>query len=315
MDAVERALLDAWRSSREAAERDTRLARLAWRRSGQKIVTQALRSRCMVLRAADRRLGGYAEVVWKGEVERAGRCYRRVEFVLGRSGVRGLCGPVYIAWPGVGIDEAGVLLGVTSNTVRRWVRGGLLSSGGCVRGGPKPRRRVWTDRAFAPGHCVIADPRTVTFEDLTSHVPSGYTQSIGWVNRRHFSSTRLYFWECPLCGGLAKKLFWPVPTMTLGRFYGGEPHRGHAVAGGFACSGCVGFRYDYQDQYVNPRTGKGYDAWDHYVQRVSGGVLRGGDVDREAVLSAAREADRALPLGVGEVVELGPLGGECEGGG
>ena len=309
MDAVERAMLAAWWSVREEAGRDAVLARRVLRRSRQKFVRQALRSRCLVLRAADRRLERFAEVVWKGEVEVGGRSYRRVAFALDRAGARGLCAPVWIPWPGVGVGDAAGMLGVTEHTVRRWVRCGLLDAAGSGCCGPSPRRRVWTVRPLAPGGVVTADPRTVSCEDLSVCVGEGYRQTLGWVNRGHFHNTRMYFWECPLCGGLARKLFWPVPTMTLGRFYAGEPHVGHAMPEGFACLRCAGLWYDFRDQYVNPRTGKGYDAWDRYVQRVSGGVLRGCDVDREAVLAAAGEAEGGSAAGGGEVVELGPLGG------
>jgi len=137
---------------------------------------------------------------------------------------------------------------------------------------------------------------------LAERVPGDFLQQLQRVDRRLDGAgcsasparrvrSRVFQWVCPEddggCGRLVYKLYLPMPTWTLMQALGGvtTPIDLHGLA--FRCLRCAGLLYESAERTSSPgRRRRGgrrrVDVWDRFIKRISGGVLRGGEVDRRA---------------------------------
>jgi len=167
MGLLDRELLDAWWEVRgllmsTGAGRVEALRRFDCFARSQ--LSAPLRSWALVLRASDGRIEGVGEEGTEGPSHRGIEGWGRDggtevqrgegvgevggydgvtgELVLTRSVLEGLCRPVEIGWPGVRVDEAAGMLGVSRQTIWRWfekARNGRRGKARNEEGGKGPR--------------------------------------------------------------------------------------------------------------------------------------------------------------------------------
>ena len=294
MDDLDLALLDAW-------NRAGGKARVERKPTG--VITRPLRSWALVLRANDSRLLDHAS----GFLDEEDRYW--VE--LTGEAVRGLCGWVRISWPGVSPVEAAARFGVNIKTIHAWAKKGLvvvdryikpwlrakegpveLRSDGQLARGARGEVRVWTRTAVDPNGGVWSPPWGTLREGLAEDVPLDFRQLIRRGTMRLPQGAGLAAWQCPKCAEWAAKVYMPMPVWTIARAMGKDrddtpPEVRLAEAGGFFCRRCVGLIYESAERTswggkTNKRRPSAdrrrVAAWDRFVKRISGGVLRGGDV-------------------------------------
>ncbi len=272
-----------------------------------KMLRKPLRSFCLVVRAGDLRApGGCDGALWEDWCAAAGRPYTEPPKAPGGTKprevsmeamefdarlVKSLCAPISIGYPGVPLTVACEMFGVRHGTVYRWEKRGLVHIRRMKKDPKHGQDLTWpcektkrlgkcalvtTNGLIDPGGEVWCGPWGDWRRAMVDRVPGDWGQ---WVWRYWSSAGRhgMWRWICPRCGGGAVKLYWPMPVMTVAKFFGDEPRGDMTGLGEFVCRGCAGFMYDSEE--MNP----GYEAhedkvWDWFVRRLTEGRMRGSDL-------------------------------------
>jgi DNA-binding CsgD family transcriptional regulator len=125
MDALDVALLSAWRRLSERVRGDRVEARKRAARRLLKSMRRAPREWCLAVRSNDTRISPWAGCVIEPSEKWVG--LRRAHTVtLSGEVLRKLCAPVEIPWPGVSHIRAGDMLGRSPDVLRRWIKRGAL---------------------------------------------------------------------------------------------------------------------------------------------------------------------------------------------
>jgi len=299
MDDLDRRLIEAWGRRKQTLVDKQPVAPIpagegaARGKHAGRTYTRPVRSQCLVLRASDRRVDELSDemVVPAGYVEVEPGHERDVQAVRVNAGVVSrLCGPVSIFWPGVSVAQAARRFGVNPTTVRRWAKRGLVVMDRDVnRADPKRSTwRVWTRQAVDPSGQVWSGPWWGGGAGhLAESIPQGFGQTLLRTHRCLGAKSIVWEWLCAGCGRRAAKVYRPVEVLTVGKWLGEqETGAGDAVLlgegrseGRFVCRRCVGLIYESSERTSQPERGRGVNVWDRFVKRVSGGVLRGRDVE------------------------------------
>ncbi|MCC7406687.1 MAG: hypothetical protein IT442_01355 [Phycisphaeraceae bacterium] len=306
MDAIDRALFEAWGRVCEMLKSNPKKLARRRRRLGRKEMRGVPRACCLAVRASDHRITGWNAVLlpegeqideeaWEGEL-----------VVVSGYLIRKLCKPVEIPWPGVPWYEAATMLGVDKMMVEAWVRRGKFEvryvPASTLGHGGRPVPVVWRRGRMDPGFNHAQGPERVWGSGWTSrweHVPEEYEQEIRrwrvWRTRRGKLVFRGWQWECPgrmdeegnfvRCGRRSHTLYMPVPVWTVGKAMGAENPLGVEVEEAWgrrtlACRHCWGMVHL---TWTEPR-----HAWNTLVRYFSGGVLYGREVPMpEGVMEGA----------------------------
>lgn len=118
MDDLDQALADAWWRVWRRCEENPGEALKRWRRCREGAFARPVRAWCLAVRASDTRLtsdNGFAvhEEMFEDRQPHP-------VFLTG-AGLRAVCGPVSIPWPGVPLQEAAARLGRSREALRRWL--------------------------------------------------------------------------------------------------------------------------------------------------------------------------------------------------
>ncbi|MBI1338046.1 MAG: hypothetical protein GC164_13950 [Phycisphaera sp.] len=288
-DALDRAILGAlWRLREHAPADDLRARAAGALRDRHTALDRPLRSWSLVLRATDSRLA----------CEMRERDAGRELVVLGRGLVERLCSPVMIDWPGVCVREAADRFGVSTVTIWRWAKAGLIQRWVDENRADRKRDavRFWTRVPFDVSMRVNTHgPWGSVRRGLVRHVPEDFEQRLEWerdTNDRGEPGR----WVCPGCGRFVERMYWPVRFWTVLAHLAGEMlELGDRMVGeGFSCRRCAGLWYESNEgSWGRLRVGEegGGDmgitkckgrsraiAWDRFVRRLTGGLLRGDEV-------------------------------------
>jgi hypothetical protein len=171
MDDFDANLTDAWNQVWERCQRDPAEARRRWERARSASFTKVPRVWCVALRAGDSRIGEDFGAFFGVE---AAAEQREHEVVVTGAGLRRLCAPVRIDWPGVTLVQAGRLLGHHANALRRWlpIQPGRSRAQRAVAA-PQTWREIVSPRA----------PLCVRYEKAQSHGHNGYDVPVVWAER------------------------------------------------------------------------------------------------------------------------------------
>ncbi|QNN25332.1 MerR family DNA-binding transcriptional regulator [Planctomycetales bacterium ZRK34] len=277
MDELDRQILDGSAARLEAGA----AARLG------RHLQKPLRTHALVLRAGDRRWIPGIPVSDDAE---------RIE--LEGHEVRAMCEPVFVPPPGLTMRQVARKFGVSVNTIRRWEKRGLVvvrrfdgkhqarslthsrdltgrgSSGPeDARAFPYARRfpklnmtLVYTPYALDPGGEVWQMPWGFVRRYLYERVDDSFYQELVRVRRRIGAQGGMWQWICPRCGQQVFKVYLAMGPWTARHYLGNE-----AVMIGerFACRRCAELVYE---------SAECTEAWDRFVQRLSGGLMRGEEV-------------------------------------
>jgi len=231
--------------------------------------------------------------------------------------VRRLCEPIRIERPGVSIRDAAARFGVGVNTIKRWETKGLLvirrfegkhacrrifpdsyylppgvepDDTGEAEGASAPRslskhedarmcpvvRRfprmnvalVWTPWALDPGGEVWRMPWGQVRRHVAQLVPHEFSQTLVRVRRGIGAQRGMWQWICPGCGALVFKMYLAIRPWTAMHHLGADDGADR-VARRFVCRSCAKLVYE---------SAECTDAWDRFVQRLSGGMVRGSEI-------------------------------------
>ncbi len=118
MDAIDRALVEAWGRVAPGVRADRALA---LRRSLRRSRLRPMRPWCLCIRAGDTRLNVHA---WVPKYLPEAR--EPHEIVIYSDTIRELCKPVTIPWPGWDWERAAHALGRPPESLSSWIRGGVF---------------------------------------------------------------------------------------------------------------------------------------------------------------------------------------------
>lgn len=320
-DELDLALMDAWRRAQEQLKHDPEALEKIMRRRGMAVYARPLRSWSLVLRANDKRIvgDGVDDVVtlcagavrtWCSPVvigypgvslDEAAGLFGVNRTTVSRWAGREGCGWWQDVKRQMSEFEADPPPPGMPSSYR--VSGRLLELEHLYnRANPKrSETRVWTPgtHGLDPGGEVWSADWGALRVGLAGLVPEGFEQELVRVRRglgavqttgRCASPatrlrSRVWQWVCPEegggCGRLVYKVYLPLPSWTLTRFWGGVdlPVEAHGLW--FRCQRCAGLAYESSERTSSPGVGKGGDrrrvcAMDRFVKRISGGVLDGG---------------------------------------
>ncbi len=161
------------------------------------------------------------------------------------------------------------------------VRGKVLTIDRYVNRADRKRDdlRVWSPTPVDPGGRIVSGPWGGLNRRLHERVPADWLQLL-----RGRRGKQCWGWSCPRCEAWVYKLYWPARVTTLGMVVGSPwAHRaweehGALVGEGFVCRRCAKLMYESTERTSRPEPGRTVDPWDRFVKRISGGVLRGGEV-------------------------------------
>jgi hypothetical protein len=291
VDDIDIALFEAWNrlSDRVRADRAERLRRLA--RRDLRSMRAPMRVWCLAVRAADSRIAHEVncDITPFKDLDR----YRQDHTVTIRApGIRALCAPVNIDWPGIPADVALARLGRHRSLAVPWIRRGIFQ----VRydyarvWSRRPGKKVpvvWSPTPLDPaadGGSPAPDVFRGVWQSNCERVPDDLRLHARRVRSgRGFAS--YWKWQCPgldgvRCGRTADILYAPLPELRLQQLLGdplrdiaGDPRLGANTA--FACGAC------HQLTSITLATP---GEWNRFVTRVSGGLLYGHEVPLPASL-------------------------------
>ncbi len=295
MDEIDHALEDAWLKVVEQLRSDPAEAKRRFEQWLGATYQRPLRSWSLVLRANDKRIDMLCMsrvidyIDWGDDEGNAAL----EEIRLTGEAVRTLCKPVMIPWPGVSIDKAAQKCGVNRVTIHRWVKAGRIVMEYDYRGNGtdkhRARKRVWTRSPIDPTgeiHAGEAQWWGAVRRFLSDCVPIEFEQIVQRTHRMLGNLAMVRFMRCPKCSRWVYKLFLPMTVGTMGGMLGKdslpEPfHENKKCLGGllFMCGRCAKLIYESAEKGSRPGKGRSVDQWDRFVKRISGGVLKGREVE------------------------------------
>ena len=298
MDELDRQLIEAWGWAERCFRARPGVAVRRYEKFVGSQLARPVRAWAMVLRAADTRIDELAD---EGKYRKAtGGLW------LDRQVVKQLCGPVMIDWPGEIPEVAAKMFGVSAVTLWRWAKkmgaaaaksrivddklGQLrrVEGGGLVRDlyinaadRKRDEVRYWTRVPIDPaGEVFTADWGTLR-RSITKFVPADFEQTVLRCFRQRAGARGQWQWRCPGCGTRVYRLYWPMPVWTIAAalcsaeaaYWATQP-----MGEGFACRRCAGLVYESSEAHWKPGDAGAAVFWDRFVQRISGGMLRGAEV-------------------------------------
>lgn len=170
MDDLDLNLLDAWDRVWERCKRDPTEARKRWRRTRGVMLGKPPRPWCLTLRSSDTRLhprnADFDSIeAWENREPH--------EVTLCGEGIRHLCAPVSIDWPGLKLKDAAKVLGKTVDAVRHWMP-------------VRPGRARGKDSKCPPRWKEIIDPTkplAVRYEHPAHYGHQGGDVAVVWTRR------------------------------------------------------------------------------------------------------------------------------------
>ncbi len=309
MDQIDVNLIDAWRRICERARRDATFAAERSKLARRAIVTRPMRASCLCVRAADTRIDDVHFALVSRRAYASGDAH---EVDLHGEGVRDVCKPVSIRYPGVRIKNFASRFGIAEAQVWRWMKKGEINvryekAGAHVGYFGKDVPWVWTRGPVDPNRMKGMEIEEIwgsLWQGLWRRVPTAFHQTVMRVPRmrpRRYKDgvTREQFrgwdWMCPgvldergkvkSCGRQVQRLYAAVPVYRVQDFLGevspvALPDLHEAVGSighegerlRFACNQCVNWMHV---QGTNPSY-----AWNMFVRQMSGGLLFGSEVER-----------------------------------
>lgn len=349
-DRLDALLVEAWEKMSARLRRDRAEAWRRFQRSRSGAMARPVREFCVTLRANDTRMDD-----WWGFGMPKGAIEARAAHTLWLNGdsVRDLTAPVRIMHPGLRARDAAAALGMTRMAFDYWLKHakGLrvdYTNPHHFNHNGKPVPVVWTPSPIDPCRPVGQVPHPMwghLWQFLGTRVPAEMELFLKREPRWRRRGVERVFcgWDfiCPgrrnekkrhiRCGRRCRRLFLPVPVMTIGAFLGdvegfevearcAEERAGHggaarearemklagrwhpetdavgaaAVAAG---AGGMGFACDvcWRPQYL--RLSVPSKAWHVFVRTMSGGLLHGRDVPMPAWLLEGVKVRRRKALG------------------
>ncbi|MCZ6850388.1 MAG: hypothetical protein O7F17_01970, partial [Planctomycetota bacterium] len=139
---------------------------------------------------------------------------------------------------------------------------------------------------------VICGPWGQMRQALPDRISRRWQQTLLRSHRPTTPGAYIRFFACPRCQRWMKNVYWPMPVWTIALALASRdathpeapagvprplPHR---YPCGFVCRICAGLIYESVERRSRPLPGRHVDVWDRFVQRISGGMLRGREVAR-----------------------------------
>ncbi|MCH8342691.1 MAG: hypothetical protein IH983_01745 [Planctomycetes bacterium] len=296
MDQLDVNLFDAWHRVTRELRKNPREAAKRRKGSLRPTLARPLRSWSLTLRADDKRIAAGAVVRymrWPGTPD--GPLCAVEAVTLTANDVRRFCRPIVIPWPGVSIDEAARRCGVNRATIHQWAKRGRVvmdyyacNPASARQANPNHRlaaKRVWTRRPIDPSGDVICGPWGQMRQALPDRISRFWQQTLLRSHRPTTPGAYIRFFACPRCRRWMKNVYWPMPVWTIAQAMGLQIQESRMASAalwskGFICRHCAGLIYESVERRSRPSPGRHVDVWDRFVQRVSGGMLRGREVAR-----------------------------------
>jgi DNA-binding CsgD family transcriptional regulator len=290
MDAIDIALTEAWSrlSARVQHDRIERLRRLGRRELAS--LARPIRPWCLAIRASDTRINRFrAEIGPYWDLPRHGMDHHvRID----AEGIKELCAPVTIDWPGIPVRQAARLLGRHPKALRPLAnREPFELRIDFGRHYSKTLCRVpvvWSRRALDPGAPSLRSPHHV-FGSLWMYRHTLCPADAVLDARRVAARNGFYHkWRfvCPGLNGIgcrrpADILFLPLREWTMPDFLGEDPLSPlpgprPLEASAFACRQC--------HRVALPSFSDPVLGWNVFVARISRGLLYGREVERPATI-------------------------------
>lgn len=268
MDALDVALVSAWRRLSERVRGDRVEARKRAARRLLKSMRRAPREWCLAVRSNDTRISPWAGCVIEPS-EKWVELRRAHTVALSGEVLRKLCAPVEIPWPGVSHIRAGDMLGRDPDVLRRWIKRGALQ----VRYEPpgihnRSRGRkvpvVWSLSPLVPGMCEGRRPHEAwgtLWREMHLRIPEEAELRVERLARRRGEKEVGWEFVCPgigttfaqstdrseprsvaRCGRRVDVLYSPVRPWSLADALGEDPLEGTILfPGGSGCGGSTTF--------------------------------------------------------------------------
>ncbi|MFT5424727.1 MAG: hypothetical protein ACI89L_002525, partial [Phycisphaerales bacterium] len=208
MDDLDRNLLDAWHTVAQRLKQDRVAAARRHARRFNKNLSRPLRPFCLAIRASDTRLDAHATSAIL-PADPHGEHHYPHEVRVTAEVARSLTSPVNLPFPGTDLTLAAAKLGRHPESLRRWIKLGLLitthqnARAAGKRGKPVPH--VWSPSPLDPASNHAAPPHPVfgsLWQHLADHLPPTLDQHL----ERHPHFTRYpnspprqrgYRFQCP----------------------------------------------------------------------------------------------------------------------
>lgn len=262
-------------------------------------LSKPLRSWSLCLRAGDRRwLPGvpHEEMREPPPVAVPREAQDAEALALTAGEVRGMCAPIDIDRPGVPIAEAAERFGVAPLTIRRWIDRGLFVAEPIGVGTPSPYPTrfptthytlVWTPSGLDPAGEVWSPSWGARRRHMIDDLTDDFQQNLWRVRRPIGAQGAQWQWLCPACGAMVFKVYLPMLPLDVRQHLHvplkpGGPPRGYYTltddAARFVCRKCAGLVYESTELTSKDSAGKPCDWFDRFIQRMTRGALKAGDL-------------------------------------